>query len=44
MVKLQNPKQLIIEHNAVNEADFLMNEFLDLRKIMNVIVENIKEY
>jgi hypothetical protein len=36
-------KLLIIEHKNQKEDDYSVNKFLDLEKIMNVLVVNIKE-
>ena len=41
--KLQNLKQLTIELSDLKKMVYLMKEFLALQKIMNVIVESIKE-
>jgi len=41
-VRFSNQKLLIIEHINLREMVYSVKEFLDLLKIMNVPVENIK--
>ena len=43
MEKLKNQRLLIIEHSDLKKMAYFAREYLDLSKIMNVYVENIKE-